>query len=77
MGMPSKSLYRLLTFESWNHVFEFRSGYGRMMICEGLIPPTENHIRYLYDYLEAPRKLEIRVTLASKCHLVQEFTDKF
>jgi hypothetical protein len=23
------------------------------MICEGLIPPTENHISYLYDYLEA------------------------
>jgi hypothetical protein len=26
-----------------------------MMICEGLIPPTENHVKYLYNYLEAQK----------------------
>ena len=26
-----------------------------MVICEGLIGPIENHIKYLYDYLEAQK----------------------
>jgi hypothetical protein len=36
--------------------FHIQIGIWTMKICEGLIPPSENRIIYLYDYLE-PQKV--------------------